>query len=124
MHADASRTPSLGKSCLVAALGHLAVALLLYLAGVLDAAWTPRPHRVMTARLVRLGPERKPELLPTLATPATQAPTKARATRRIGGRRHDPPTSLHRAHRASPSKLERTRARASTPRSRHPSSRK
>ncbi len=52
---------------------HLAVAAGLYAAGVFADHIVPKPQPVMTARLVRLGPVRDKNLLPTLAT-AARAP--------------------------------------------------
>ena len=77
----ASGKPKLtvGRMVLISAAGHGAVGLALWLFGVFGAPWAPAPKPVMTARQVRLGPARKPDMLPTLAAPAKPAGPKRTA---------------------------------------------
>ena len=70
MFASGNSKPTVGRMVLLSALLHGAIVLGLWLGDVFAARWAPAPKQVMTARLVRLGPARKPDMLPTLAAPA------------------------------------------------------
>jgi TonB family protein len=72
MHAEKPTTlaPMLLGSLAV----HVALGLGLWATGLMAHNQPPKSHHVITTQLVRLGPERKKDLLPTLAAAAAKTP--------------------------------------------------
>ena len=99
---------------LLSVLFHAALGLSLWLCGAWTMPWTAAPRPVITARLVRLGPARKPDMLPTLA--AAAQPAAPRKTAPVTPPKPPAPDAKPAAQAAAslPSKAESEAARART----------